>query len=255
MASQPAVLLTGCVQGVGLAVAEQLAARSCALALFDIDGPGLTQLADRLSSAHGIKVFARQVDITDPAAMASAVSLAIDQLGPFDAAINNAGGVASLVASGQLAGQFKPFHASDAADWRPIIDLNFYGALNFARAVLPGMIARRSGRVVFVSSVAGVVGAPGIAVYAATKGAVVALVKSLAREHARDGIIVNSVAPGGVATRAFPAGTDAATRRAERIPMGRLGAPEEIANAIVYLALEAPMYMSGEVLNVSGGPP
>jgi NAD(P)-dependent dehydrogenase (short-subunit alcohol dehydrogenase family) len=97
------------------------------------------------------------------------------------------------------------------------------------------------------------VGAPGIAVYAATKGAVVALVKSLAREHARDGIIVNSVAPGGVATRAFPTGSEAATRRAERIPMGRLGTPGEIANAIVYMALEAPMDMSGEVLNVSGG--
>ena len=98
-------------------------------------------------------------------------------------------------------------------------------------------------------------GGAGLSVYAAAKGGVIAFAKSLAREVSAAGVSVNSVAPGGVATRAFPAGSPSAERRVQSVAIGRLGLPDEIANVAIYLATDAPPYLTGEVISVSGGPP
>ncbi len=250
------LLITGCVHGIGRAAATMAAARGVSLALADLDRAGLEGLEAELRAAYPqLPLFVAPTDITDLEQVRAAIAGAAEALGGIDSVVANAGGVTSLVVAGALGGQFADFAASDPQDWRRIIELNLFGVLNTAHSVLPVFKAKGAGRLVLVSSVAGLVGSPGLSVYAAAKGGVVALTRSLAKELASAGIIVNGVAPGGVATRVFPAGSPAAIKRAERIPLGRLAEPEEVANAILYFALDAPAYITGEVLSVSGGPP
>ncbi|WP_431281450.1 SDR family NAD(P)-dependent oxidoreductase [Humitalea sp. 24SJ18S-53] len=250
------IILIGCVHGIGRAAAFRAVAAGSPIALLDIDAPGLVALAEELRSAHPtLPIVALPTDITNQAQVVDAVAKAVEALGEVEVLIVNAGGVTSLVQAGELSQTFADFSASQPADWRRIVELNLFGVFNAAHAVLPLFKRAGKGRIVLVASVAGLVGSPGLATYAAAKGGVIAFGKSLAREVAREGITVNTVAPGGVATRVFPPGTPAAQKRAERIPMGRLAEPDEIANAIMYFALGAPDYLSGEVLSVSGGPP
>jgi NAD(P)-dependent dehydrogenase (short-subunit alcohol dehydrogenase family) len=255
-AMSEALLITGCAHGIGRAAAVMAAARDVPLALLDLDAAALADLAAELRAADpALAVFTATVDVTDAAAVAQAVQDAVAALGVPRAVIANAGGVSSLVVAGTLDRAFTPFTESKPQDWRRIVDLNLFGVLNTAHAAVPVLQGAGRGRIVLVASVAGLVGAPGLAAYAASKGAVIAFGKSLAKELASAGIPVNVVAPGGVATRAFPPGSPGAAKRAERIPMGRLAAPEEVANTLLYFALDAPDYVTGEVLSVSGGPP
>ena len=105
------------------------------------------------------------------------------------------------------------------------------------------------------ASVSGISGSAGLSVYAGAKGAVHAFAKSLAREVAASGVAVNCVAPGGIATRAFPEGSPSIEKRLKSVAIGRLGQPDEVANVVVYMAADAPQYLTGDVVNVSGGPP
>ncbi len=248
------LLITGCAHGIGRAAALMAAARGTPLALLDRDAPALDSLRAEIAAAHpALPLFTATADVTEHEALAATMRAGAAALGGLKAVIANAGGVASLVQAGALEGAFATFAASAPESWRRIVELNLFGAMNTAHAALPLLGA--GGRLVLVASVAGVVGAPGLVAYAASKGGVIALGKSLAKEYAAQGISVNVVAPGGVATRAFPPGSAAAAQRAERIPMRRLAAPEEVANTLLYFALDAPDYVSGEVLSVSGGPP
>jgi NAD(P)-dependent dehydrogenase (short-subunit alcohol dehydrogenase family) len=252
----PGLLITGCAHGIGRATALLAASRGVPLALLDLDAAALGQLTATLRAAHpALPVFAAVIDVTSAEAVATAARAAAAALGGLSAVIANAGGVTSLVEAGALSGAFKDFAASTPQDWRRIVELNLFGVLNTAHAALPLLHAAGGGRLVLVASVAGLVGAPGLAVYGAAKGGVIAFAKSLARELAPSGITVNVVAPGGVATRVFPPGSAAAKQRAARIPMGRLAEPEEVANALLYFALDAPGYLTGEVLSLAGGPP
>jgi NAD(P)-dependent dehydrogenase (short-subunit alcohol dehydrogenase family) len=248
------LLITGCAHGIGRAAALMAARRGTPLALLDLDAAALAALRAEIVAAHpALLLFTATADVTQPAALAATMRAASEALGGLRAVVANAGGVTSLVQAGELSGAFASFADSTPDSWRRIMELNLFGAMNTAHAALALLGA--GGRLVLVASVAGVVGAPGLAAYAAAKGGVIALGKSLAKEYAAQGISVNVVAPGGVATRAFPPGSAAAAKRAERIPMRRLAAPEEVANTLLYFALDAPDYVSGEVLSVSGGPP
>jgi 2-hydroxycyclohexanecarboxyl-CoA dehydrogenase len=146
------------------------------------------------------------------------------------------------------------------ADWQKLIAINLIGALNMHHVVLPGMLARRKGRIVNIVSDAGRVGSSGEAVYAACKGGLVAFSKTLAREHARDGITVNCVAPGVTRTNLFeeymkgagsPEKLEEAFKRA--IPMGRIGDPDDLPAAILFFASDDAGFITGQVLSVSGG--
>ncbi|MBN9412168.1 MAG: SDR family oxidoreductase [Burkholderiales bacterium] len=252
-AESPTVLLIGAAHGIGRAAALQLAARGAKLAACDIDVAGLESLKAELPA--GAQVLLQQADVTSAESLAGFVAATEARFGPIDSAICNAGGMISLVHEGQVASNVRRFADTPPADWKKIVDLNLYGVLNMTHAVLPGMAARGRGRMVYVASVSGLVGSPGLAVYSAAKGGVIAFAKSMARELGENGISVNCVAPGGIATRAFSTGSASVSKRLERVALGRLGQPEEVANVITYMALDAPPYLTGETVSVSGGPP
>jgi 2-hydroxycyclohexanecarboxyl-CoA dehydrogenase len=179
----------------------------------------------------------------------SAVQGVTNQIGPIDVLVNNAGWDV-----------FKPFIKTSPDDWHKLIAINLVGALHMHHAVLPAMAERRKGRIINIASDAARVGSSGEAVYAACKGGLVSLSKTLAREHARHGITINVVCPGPTETALFEdykqgAGNpeklvEAFTRS---IPLGRIGQPQDLPGAIAFFASESASYITGQVLSVSGG--
>jgi len=248
---RPVLLLVGAGLGIGRAIARLATARGFALAACDIDVGALDALRPELAP----DALVSQADIVDAGSVQGFGHAALARFGRVDAVISNAGGMISLVHEGTVQANIRPFSDIPARDWKPIIDLNLYGPMNVAHAVLPAMLERGHGRIVFISSVSGLTGGAGLSVYAAAKGAVHAFAKSLAREVTASGVSVNCVAPGAVATRAFPEGSPSIERRLRSVSIGRLGQPEEIAEVAVYVAMDAPQYLSGEIISVSGGPP
>jgi 2-hydroxycyclohexanecarboxyl-CoA dehydrogenase len=179
----------------------------------------------------------------------AAVAAAETKLGPIDVLVNNAGWDV-----------FRPFSKTEPAQWEKLIAINLTGALHMHHAVLPGMAARKLGRIVNIASDAARVGSSGEAVYAACKGGLVAFSKTIAREHARHGITVNVVCPGPTDTALFAdykegAGNpeklvEAFTRS---IPLGRIGQPDDLPGAILFFASADAAFVTGQVLSVSGG--
>ena len=155
---------------------------------------------------------------------------------------------------------FKPFLKTVPAEWEKLIAINLTGALHMHHAVLPGMVERKAGRIINIASDAARVGSSGEAVYAACKAGLVALSKTLAREHARHGITVNVICPGPTDT-ALLAGFAEGAANPEKliealtraIPLGRLGQPDDVARAIVFFGSDAAAFITGQVLSVSGG--
>jgi 2-hydroxycyclohexanecarboxyl-CoA dehydrogenase len=219
-------IVTGGAAGIGAAVVKRLEQEGAKVVVFDLNG-------------------APPVDITDYEAVKRAVATA----GPVDILVNNAGW-----------DLFRPFLETDPAFWQKILSLNLVGHLNVLHCVLPGMVARGRGKVVTVASDAGRVGSSGEAPYSACKGGLIALTKTLAREHARDNIQLNCVCPGLTETGMLEqfmqgAGNPEKLREAFRraVPMGRLGKPEDLPGAIVFFASEDADFITGQVLSVSGG--
>jgi len=185
------------------------------------------------------------VDITDY----EAVKRAVAQAGPVDILVNNAGW-----------DLFRPFLKTDPAFWQKIISINLLGAMNLLHCVLPGMVERGRGKVVSIASDAGRVGSSGEAPYSACKGGLIALTKTLAREHARNNIQLNVVCPGLTETGMLEqfmqgAGNPEKLREAYRraVPMGRLGKPDDIPGAVLFFASDDADFITGQVISVSGG--
>ena len=242
------VLVTGGGGGIGGATCRRFAGEGARVAVFDIDRAAAAMVADAIVAAGG-RAAAFACDITDRANVDAALAEAEAQLGPIAVLVNNAGWDV-----------FKPFTKTEPAQWDKLIAINLTGALHMHHAVLPGMVARRAGRIVNIASDAARVGSSGEAVYAACKGGLVALSKTLAREHARHGITVNVVCPGPTQTALFEdykhgAGNpeklvEAFTRS---IPLGRIGQPDDLPGAILFFASDDAAYVTGQVLSVSGG--
>lgn len=247
------VLLVGAAHGIGRAAAFDLIGRGVALAACDIDQAGLDALRAELPA--DAEVLLQRADVTSMESLRAFIEATQARFGRIDSAICNAGGMISLVHEGQVKTNIRRFLDIPREDWQKIIDLNLLGAMNLAHAVLPAMVERKQGRLVLVASASGLVGSPGLSVYSAAKGGVIAFAKAIARELGESGVSVNCVAPGGIATRAFPPGSPSIEKRLERIALKRLGQPEEVANVMAYLAVDAPAYLSGECVSVSGGPP
>ncbi len=242
------VIVTGGAGGIGGATCRRFAADGAKVAVFDLNLEAAEQVAADIR-ANGGTAAAFKCDITDRAAVDAAVAATEAQLGPVDVLVNNAGWDV-----------FKPFVKTVPAEWERLISINLTGALHMLHAVLPGMSERKSGRIVNIASDAARGGSSGEAVYSACKGGLVALSKTLAREHARHNITVNVVCPGptdtallaGVAEGARdPAKLIEAFRSA--IPLGRLGQPDDLANAIVFFGSDDAAFITGQVISVSGG--
>ncbi|MCA3179523.1 MAG: 2-hydroxycyclohexanecarboxyl-CoA dehydrogenase [Burkholderiaceae bacterium] len=243
-----AVVVTGGGGGIGGATCRRFGAEGAKVAVLDMNLDAAEAVASAIRDAGGAaKAF--RCDITDRAQVDAAVAGTEAALGPIDVLVNNAGWDV-----------FKPFTKTEPAQWDRLIAINLTGALHMHHAVLPGMVARKAGRIVNVSSDAARVGSSGEAVYAACKGGLVAFSKTLAREHARHGITVNVVCPGPTETALFEdykqgAGNpeklvEAFTRS---IPLGRIGRPDDLPGAILFFASDDAGYVTGQVLSVSGG--
>ena len=242
------VVVTGGGGGIGGATCRRFAQEGAKVAVFDMNLAAAQKVADAIQAAGG-SAAAFECDITDRAAVDAAVAATEAQLGPIGVLVNNAGWDI-----------FKPFTKTVPAEWDKLIAINLTGPLHMHHAVLPGMVARGGGRIVNIASDAARGGSSGEAVYAACKGGLVALSKTLAREHARHNITVNVVCPGPTDT-ALLAGFAEGAANPEKlmdafkkaIPLGRLGQPDDLAGAIAFLGSADAAFITGQVISVSGG--
>lgn len=242
------IVVTGGGGGIGGATCRRFGEEGGRVAVFDLNLEAAEKVAEQIR-AEGGTAQAVRCDITDRDSVNAAVAATEAQWGSIDVLVNNAGWDV-----------FKPFTKTEPAQWDKLIAINLVGALNLHHAVLPGMAARKTGRVVNIASDAARVGSSGEAVYAACKGGLVAFSKTIAREHARHGITVNVVCPGPTDTALFAdykegAGNPEKLMEAftRSIPLGRIGQPADLPGAIAFFASEDAAYVTGQVLSVSGG--
>ncbi|MBT2303200.1 2-hydroxycyclohexanecarboxyl-CoA dehydrogenase [Variovorax paradoxus] len=242
------VVVTGGGGGIGGATCRRFAREGAKVAVYDMNLEAAEMVAAGIRDEGG-QVQAFRCDITDRASVDKAVEATQQSLGPIDVLVNNAGWDV-----------FKPFTKTEPAQWDKLIAINLTGALHMHHAVLPGMAARKAGRIVNIASDAARVGSSGEAVYAACKGGLVAFSKTIAREHARHGITVNVVCPGPTDTALFAdykegAGNPEKLMEAftRSIPLGRIGQPDDLPGAILFFASDDAGFVTGQVLSVSGG--
>lgn len=226
-------LVTGGASGIGLASALRLTADGLDVHACDVNQGQLDKVASEVAGTHVL-------DVSEVAMVNGLVS----ELGPIDVLVNSAG----------VVGPNLPIWDVDDESWKRTIDVNLTGTFNTMRAVLPQMRERGWGRIVNIASIAGKEGNPNLSAYSASKAAVIGLTKSVGKEVAQDGVIVNSVAPAVIAT---PMNEDTAPHVLEymisKIPMGRVGRPEEVAGLVSWLASDECSFSTGMVYDISGG--
>jgi len=233
-------MVTGGGRGIGRAIASELACGLGArVAVLDRDFEHALEVAAEI--ACGATGF--RVDVTDQAAIEACVEAVERDLGPIEVLVNNAG-----LTRDNLLVRLSEEH------WDAVMDVNLKGAYLMMKAVTRGMMKRRSGRIINIASVVGIVGNKGQANYAASKAGLIGLTKAAAKELASRNIRVNAVAPGFIETD-MTAGLSAEARTAlsAQIALGRLGAPEDVAAAVAFLASDAASYITGQVIVVDGG--
>ena len=232
-------LVTGATGGIGAAIAEALHAQGATVALSGTRQNVLDELKTKLKD----RVKTITCDLTKPDEVEKLVPEAEKQMGSLDILVSNAG-----ITRDMLALRMKD------EDWTTVLDVNLTAAFRLARAALRGMMKRRFGRIIGITSVVGVSGNAGQANYAASKAGMIGMTKALAREVASRSITVNCVAPGFIET-AMTASLNDKQREAivTTVPLGRLGSPAEIAAAVVYLASAEAAYVTGQTLHVNGG--
>ncbi|HET7064820.1 MAG TPA: 3-oxoacyl-ACP reductase FabG [Rudaea sp.] len=233
-------LVTGASRGIGAAIAQTLAAHGARVIGTATSESGALAISERLSPAGGA---GRVLDVRDGAAVEALIDAIGKEFGPVSILVNNAG-----ITRDQLLMRMKD------DDWNATLDTNLSSVYRTSKAVMRGMMKARKGRIVNIASVVGVTGNPGQANYAAAKAGIIAFSKSLAREIGSRGITVNVVAPGFIDTD-MTRSLSEEQRQAllTQIALGRLGAPDDIAQAVLFLASPAASYVTGETLHVNGG--
>ncbi|MEO6608286.1 MAG: 3-oxoacyl-[acyl-carrier-protein] reductase [Aestuariivirga sp.] len=232
-------LITGATGGIGAAIAKALHKAGATVAISGTRQPAL----DALKAELGERVFTIACNLGDPTDVEKLVPAAEAAMGGLDILVNNAG-----VTKDGLAMRMKD------EDWQSVIDINLTSNFRLSRAAMKGMMKKRQGRIINVTSIVGVTGNPGQANYVASKAGLIGLTKSLAQELATRNVTVNCVAPGFIATPM----TDVLNEKQKeailgRIPSGRMGGPEDIAAAVLYLASNEAGYVTGQTLHVNGG--
>ncbi len=251
-------VVTGSSRGIGLAIAQTLAAEGCRVVLCARGKASLTRAADRLSR-EGHTVHAVAADLTTPTGLRRLVTTTLRRFGRIDLWVNNVGGPLYRQPLSQI---------NDAA-WRLTMEVNLFSAVRACRAVVPIMQQQKCGRIINIASTAGLDGEARFPDYAVAKAALIAFGRALAQELAADGILVNTLCPGAVwtsswdreaAKNAIRAGQSIQAARdalraavASRIPTGRMGTPKEIASAVVFLAGPTSSWTTGAVFRIDGG--
>ena len=232
-------MVTGGAQGIGAATAERLAAEGATVVIGDLQEDAAAEVAGRIGGTSA------QLDVTSP----DAVNEFVEQFGPFEILVNNAG-----------LDEFGFFTQTTPEQWGRVMAVNLGGVFACTQAVLPSMQEAGYGRIVSIASEAGRVGSKGSAVYSAAKGAVIAFMKVIARENARYAITANSIAPGPIETPLLMQANDFGEMGKKLIQtmrdstqMKRLGTPDEVAAAVAFLASDDAAFVTGETLGVSGG--
>lgn len=235
-------LVTGAARGIGQAIAKKLASEGADIALCDLKAEWLTETV-AIVEAAGRKVKCFEADVSNAAAVDAVIDGAIAACGKIDILINNAG----ITKDGLMI-------RMSEQDWDAVISVNLKGTFLFTKAIARPMMKQRSGCIVNIASIIGLIGNAGQCNYAASKAGVIALTKSAAKELASRNIRANAVAPGFIQTRmtdVLP--EDVRKKMLDAIPMGRFGTPEDVANVVLFLASDASSYMTGQVLTVCGG--
>jgi len=237
--SDKTALITGSTRGIGLAIARTLYDAGARTAIVGRDA----ERARSVAAGLGERAVGVACDVAQSDQVAAAVAAAEKALGPIDILVNNAG----LTRDNIL------LRLSDD-DWDAVLAANLKGAFLTTRAVIKGMMKRRGGRIINISSVVGLTGNKGQANYAASKAGVIGFTKSVAREYASRNILVNCVAPGFIETDMTASLPDEARATLlQDIALGRLGRPEDVAGTVLFLASDLAAYMTGQVLVVDGG--
>jgi 3-oxoacyl-[acyl-carrier protein] reductase len=235
-------VVTGGAQGIGAAIVERLASEGASIAVVDINGEKAKEVALALQQ-KGVDAESYQVDVSDTEAVKTLVGEVSKRFGRIDILVNNAG----ITRDGLLM-------TMGEKDWDLVLAVNLKSVFNFTKAVARTMLKQKSGSIINISSVVGLMGNGGQVNYSASKAGIIGITKSSAKELSSRNIRVNAIAPGYIQT----AMTDkldekARTALTEAIPSKRLGSPEDVANAVLFLASDLASYVTGEVLRVDGG--
>lgn len=235
-------MVTGASRGIGSAVCVRLAEAGADIAGVDIDEEALGETGERVKQ-HDVSFMSVCANVSDLDQMKQAVSQVVDRFDGLDVLVNNAG-----ITRDALLIRMRP------EDWQNVLAVNLTGVFNGMKAAARTMMRQRSGSIVNIASVVGMIGNPGQCNYAASKAGVMGLTKSAAREMASRNIRVNAVAPGYIVTRMTEKlGEEAKEALMRQIPLERLGQPEDVAEAVLFLASDASSYLTGQVLRVDGG--